>query len=189
MIPLERALAQEIVERTMKIVPFNVNVMDVHGFILGSGNPQRIGELHAGARLALAQSRTVEVDAAVTRSLEGAKPGVNIPLVVRGQVCGAPDEVRQVGELVRVMAEMILEQAQLLRELQHEKRYREEFVDQLIAPGTTSRADLERWGGRLGVDFHERRAAMVLELLDESIAPDRAMAELEPTCRDPDRSP
>ena len=63
MISLEPALAQEIVERTMKIVPFNVNVMDVHGFILGSGNPQRIGELHAGARLALAQSRTVEVDA------------------------------------------------------------------------------------------------------------------------------
>ena len=32
-----------------------------------------------------------------------------------------------------MMAEMILEQAQLLRELQHEKRYREEFVDQLLA--------------------------------------------------------
>ncbi len=185
MITLEPALAQEIVERTMKIVPFNVNVMDVHGFILGSGNPQRIGELHAGARLALAQSRTVEVDAAVTRSLEGAKPGVNIPLVVRGQVCGVvgvsgePDDVRQVGELVRVMAEMILEQAQLLRELQHEKRYREEFVDQLISQEATSRADLERWGGRLGIDFRKLRAAVVLELLDETVGPDRAMAELQ----------
>ena len=185
MISLEPALAQEIVERTMKIVPFNVNVMDVHGFILGSGNPQRIGELHAGARLALAQSRTVEVDAAVTRSLEGAQPGVNIPLVVRGQVCGVvgisgePDDVRQVGELVRVMAEMILEQAQLLRELQHEKRYREEFVDQLIAQEATSYADLERWGGRLGIDFRELRAAVVLELLDETVGPDRAMAELQ----------
>ena len=185
MISLEPALAQEIVERTMKIVPFNVNVMDVHGFILGSGNPQRIGELHAGARLALAQSRTVEVDAAVTRSLEGAKPGVNIPLVVRGQVCGVvgvsgePVDVRQVGELVRVMAEMILEQAQLLRELQHEKRYREEFVDQLISQEVTSRADLERWGGRLGIDFRELRAAVVLELLDETVGPDRAMAELQ----------
>ena len=185
MISLEPALAQEIVERTMKIVPFNVNVMDVHGFILGSGNPQRIGELHAGARLALAQSRTVEVDAAVTRSLEGAQPGVNIPLVVRGQVCGVvgisgePDDVRQVGELVRVMAEMILEQAQLLRELQHEKRYREEFVDQLIAQEATSHADLERWSGRLGIDFRELRAAVVLELLDETVGPDRAMAELQ----------
>ncbi len=185
MVLLERALAQEIVERTMKIVPFNVNVMDVNGVILGSGNPERIGELHAGARQALAQSRTVEVEVAVARGLEGAKPGVNIPLAVRGQLCGvvgvsgAPDEVRQVGELVRVMAEMILEQAHLLRELQHEKRYREEFVDQLILPGATSRADLERWGGRLGVDFRERRAAVVLELLDETIGPDRTMAELQ----------
>ena len=185
MIQLETSLAQEIVERTMKIVPFNVNVMDVRGFILGSGNPARIGELHSGARLALAQARTVEIDTAVTRSLQGAKPGVNIPLTVRGQLCGVvgisgePDEVRQVGELVRVMAEMILEQAQLVSQLQHEKRYREEFVDQLIKQGATSRADLELWGNRLGVDFQALRSVVILELVEEAISPDLAMAELQ----------
>ena len=74
MINLERQLAQKIVERTMKIIPFNVNVMDVNGIILGSGNPSRIGELHAGARLALAQSQVVELDDAATRRLHGVKP-------------------------------------------------------------------------------------------------------------------
>lgn len=185
MINLERGLAQEIVERTMKVIPFNVNVMDVRGVILGSGNPSRIGELHAGARLALAQSRAVELDSAVTRTLLGAKPGVNLPLTVRGQTCGvvgitgSPDDVRQFGELVRVMAEMILEQAQLVGELQHEKRYREEFVDQLIRQGETSRSDLELWGARLGVDFGVPRSAIVLELVDEAVSPDSAMAELQ----------
>jgi len=185
MINLEKSLAQEIVERTMKIIPFNVNVMDVRGIILGSGNPARIGELHAGARLALAQARAVELDTAVTRTLQGTKPGVNLPLTVRGQTCGVvgitgnPDEVRQLGELVRVMAEMILEQAQLVGELQHEKRYREEFVDQLINQSETSRAGLEVWGSRLGVDFSVPRSAIVLELVDEAISPDLAMAELQ----------
>lgn len=185
MVNLERGLAQEIVERTMKVIPFNVNVMDVRGVILGSGNPSRIGELHAGARLALAQSRAVELDSAVTRTLLGAKPGVNLPLTVRGQTCGvvgitgSPDDVRQFGELVRVMAEMILEQAQLVGELQHEKRYREEFVDQLIRQGETSRSDLELWGARLGVDFGVPRSAIVLELVDEAVSPDSAMAELQ----------
>ena len=185
MINLETPLAQEIVERTMRVIPFNVNVMDVRGVILGSGNPSRIGELHAGARLALAQSRAVELDTALTRSLQGARPGVNLPLTVRGQPCGVvgitgnPDEVRQFGELVRVMAEMILEQAQLVSELQHEKRYREEFVDQLVKQGATSRADLEIWGSRLGVDFRVPRSAVVLELIDEAISPDLAMAELQ----------
>ena len=88
MITLEKRLAQEIVERTMCIIPFNVNVMDVRGIILGSGIPARIGELHAGARLALDQARAVEIDNEAMRTLPGTQPGVNLPLKVRGQTCG-----------------------------------------------------------------------------------------------------
>ena len=61
---LDTRLAQEIVTRTMRIIPFNVNVMDGHGVILASGNPERVGELHAGALLALAKKLAVEIDAA-----------------------------------------------------------------------------------------------------------------------------
>ena len=137
MITIEPRLAQEIVTRTMKIIAVSVNVMNTHGVIIGSGEPARIGDLHAGAQLAIAQRRTVEIDSAATRKLPGVKPGVNLPLSVRGQICGVvglsgePDAVRQFGELVRVTAEMILEQAQLIGELQREKGYREEFVYQL----------------------------------------------------------
>ena len=83
---IEARLAQDIVDRTMRIIPFNVNVMDGRGIILGSGETSRIGELHSGALLALAQNRTVEIDAATSRTLRGVKPGVNIPLTVRGQI-------------------------------------------------------------------------------------------------------
>ena len=185
MITIESRLAQEIVERTMQIIPFNVNVMDVRGIILGSGKPSRIGELHAGAQLAIAQQRAVVIDDAATRNLPGVKPGVNLPLKVRGQICGVvgltgqPDAVRQFGELVRVTAEMILEQAQLIGELQREKRYREEFVFHLTKPGSTTRADLEAWAFRLGVDFLHPRAVVVLELTDENLHPDLALIELQ----------
>ncbi len=36
MFELDHALAQEIVDRTMAILPHNVNVMDSQGLILGS---------------------------------------------------------------------------------------------------------------------------------------------------------
>lgn len=184
MITIESRLAQEIVERTMKIIPFNVNVMDVNGIILASGKTSRIGELHTGAQLAIAQRRAVEIDGAATRNLPGVKPGVNLPLTVRGQICGVvgltgePDTVRQFGELVRVTAEMILEQAQLIGELQREKRYREEFVFHLVKRASTSLEDLEAWAIRLGVDFRCPRAALVLELSEERLSPDLALAEL-----------
>ena len=182
---IEAGLAQDIVDRTMRIIPFNVNVMDGRGIILGSGETSRIGELHSGALLALAQNRTVEIDAATSRTLRGVKPGVNIPLTVRGQICGVvgltgePDTVRQFGELVRVTAEMILEQAQLIGELQRERRYREEFVFHLVKGDSASFDDLEAWALRLGVDFLHPRAVVVLELIDERLGPDLARSELQ----------
>lgn len=184
MLSIERALAQDIVERTMKIIPFNVNVMDARGIIIGSGKAARIGELHAGAQLALAQKRTVEIDAATAQALPNVKPGINLPLSVRGALCGVvgltgdPQTVRQFGQLVRVTAEMILEQAQLIGELQREKRYQEEFVAQWINEGATSAADLEAWAARLGVDLSKPRAVIVAEPCAADLRPDLALIEV-----------
>ena len=184
MLIVEAKLAQEIVDRTMKIIPFNVNVMDARGIILGSGEAFRIGSLHDGAQLALAQQRTVEIDSATMSHLHGVKPGVNLPLSVRGQICGVvgltgdPEAVRQFGELVRVTAEMILEQAQLIGELQRERRYREEFLFQLVKGGI-SRTELEAWAIRIGVEFSCPRVVVILNLLNESLRPDLALIELQ----------
>lgn len=184
MIIVEAKMAQEIVDRTMRIIPFNVNVMDVRGIILGSGAKDRIGSLHAGAQLVLAQRRTVEIDAAAMRTLPGVKQGVNLPLTVRGELCGVvgltgnPEAVRQYGELVRVTAEMILEQAQLIGELQRERRYREEFLFQLIRGGTPE-VELTAWAMRIGVDLSSPRSVIVLQPSVEGLATDLALTELQ----------
>jgi carbohydrate diacid regulator len=185
MISIDRELAQEIVVRTTKFIPYNVNVMDAHGVVLGSSDAGRIGELHAGAQLAIARRQTIEIDASEARTMPGVKAGVNLPLTVRGSIVGVvgltgePDSVRQFGELVRVTAEMILEQAQLIGELQRERRYREEFVWQLVGQAGTSPAELAAWAVRLGVDFRRPRAVALLELADESLPPDQALIELQ----------
>lgn len=182
---LGAALAQQIVERTMKIIPFNVNVMDARGIILASGKAARIGDLHPGAQLALAKRGTVEIDAATVANMPGARAGINLPLSVRGQICGVvgitgePGAVRQFAELVRVTAEMILEQAQLIQELQREKRYREEFLFQLVKKTGIPPASLEAWAARLGVDLGRPRAVTVLELADDALPPDQALMELQ----------
>ncbi len=169
---LSTELAQDIVTRTMRIIPYNVNVMDANGSIIASGNPARLGELHAGALLALAKKLTIEIDEASARNLHGAQPGINLPLTVHGQLCGAvglsgaPDQVRQFGELVRLTAEMILEQAQLAGELQRDSRYREAFVLNLINGEHASSADMAAWAHRLGVNFDRMHAVYLLELDD-----------------------
>lgn len=189
MIELSTHLAQDIVARTMRIIPFNVNVMDAHGVILASGDPGRVGELHDGALLALTRRATVEVDAASSRLMHGARPGINLPLVVGGRLCGAvglsgePAAVRQFGELVRLTAEMILEQASLAGELQRDSRYREAFVLNLIRPGAAARPELDAWGRRLGVDFKRTQVVFLVELQTSSphagLADDDALAALQ----------
>jgi carbohydrate diacid regulator len=182
---LDTGLAQEIVTRTMRIIPFNVNVMDAKGVILASGNPVRVGELHAGALLALAKKLTVEIDAAAARNMHGAMPGINLPMTVNGQVCGAiglsgaPDEVRQFGELVRLTAEMILEQGNLASELQRDARYREAFVLNLIRFEPSARAELEAWGWRLGLNFQRMQLAFLFEIQVDASEAERALAELQ----------
>ena len=37
----------------MDVVPYNINVMDENGVIIGSGDIKRIGNIHEGARKAI----------------------------------------------------------------------------------------------------------------------------------------
>ena len=62
---LDTKMAQDIVARTMRIIDTNINVMDARGRIIGSGDRERIGELHEGALLVLSQGRVVDIDDAV----------------------------------------------------------------------------------------------------------------------------
>ena len=57
MATLTKGIAQEIVNRTMQILNYNINVMDEYGVIVGSGDKDRIGEIHAGALLMIEQKK------------------------------------------------------------------------------------------------------------------------------------
>ncbi|AOY00986.1 sugar diacid recognition domain-containing protein [Jeongeupia sp. USM3] len=181
---LDPALAQEIVARTMRIIACNVNVMDEGGTIVASGHPERIGQLHEGALLALAQARTVEIDGATAERLKGVRPGVNLPLSSEGRIVGVvgltgePGAVRQFGELVRVTAEMTLEQARLTRLLARDTRLREELVLELTRTETPD-ARLTDWARQLGIDLAAPRVAAVIEIDSSELGVDAAFNELQ----------
>ncbi|AMC36599.1 sugar diacid recognition domain-containing protein [Janthinobacterium sp. B9-8] len=182
---LNAALAQEIVNRTMAIIGSNVNVIDASGTVIGSGDADRLGEQHEGALLALSQQRTVEIDDAMAQQLHGVRPGVNLPLRLAGQIVGVvgitgqPDAVRHYGELVRMTAEMSLEQARLIQALGRDTRYREELVLQLIKGEAAPHSDLEAWAQKLGVDIQRPRVVAVIEVDSGTLGIDAALAELQ----------
>lgn len=134
MFALDQALAQDIVDRAMAILPCNVNVMDYMGIIIGSGEAQRLYTRHEGAQLVLANSRVVEIDSHTARQLDGVRPGVNLPLMLDHKlvgvlgITGEPDQVRVYADLVKMTAEMLMEH----RRQQDDQQWRHQRSEDLL---------------------------------------------------------
>ncbi len=166
---LDGKLAQQIVDRTMKIIGYNINVMNGQGVILASGDLDRINQQHEGALLAIANGRTVEIENETAQNLVGVKPGINLALKYQDQIIGvvgitgSPNEVRSYGELVKMTAEMIVEQSSLLEQLQWDRRHKEELIVQWVK-GESPVSQLVEWAQRFDVDFNKPRVAAIIEL-------------------------
>lgn len=166
---LTQSIAQDIVERTMQILTHNINVMNESGLIIGSGEQHRMGMIHEGAVKVIENKKRIDIEVNRKESLAGTKPGVNLPIVFKEKIVGVigisgdPEEISQFGELVKMTAEMTLEQAALIEELEWDVRIREELVNQLIHC-ETDELSFER-AERLHIDLTKNRIPILLELI------------------------
>lgn len=114
---LTSGLAMSIVNRTMKHLKYNINIMNEKGIIIGSGDPSRLSAYHQGAYRVLEENKTIEIKKDNLDYFIGAKEGVNLPIRFNDKpvgvvgITGNPDEVRTYGAMVQAMAELMLEEA------------------------------------------------------------------------------
>lgn len=166
---LTHELAQEIVERTMKILNRNINVMNDEGIIIGSGDRGRISQLHHGAQLVLKNGESVEIDESKAAGLKGSKPGINLPIRFHNQIVGVvgitgePEQIRHYAQLVKMAAELVLEQSFLLERVQWKQRLQGEIVNQLISDERLNEEWIKERAGFLGMNLEQPRVAIVLE--------------------------
>lgn len=163
---LSQRLAQEIVERAMRILPGNVNVMDAAGLIIGSGDPMRLFTRHAGARQVIAEGRAVALDAAAAARLPGVQAGINLPLYRQGELVGVlgvsgedAEQLRLPAELLRLTAEMLIEQA--AGQPSTSAGMTPPLLRQLLAPAATP--ELGRHASLLGLRPELPRDVLLLE--------------------------
>ena len=123
---LTHKCAQNIVDRTMKVLKYNINIMDHMGVIVGSGDKKRLDTFHQGAAEVIQAGKAMEITVEQARGLEGARPGVNLPVYLNEKIVGAvgitgdPDEVRPFGELLKISVENMLQQVFLTEQLRME---------------------------------------------------------------------
>ncbi|OOM76847.1 carbohydrate diacid regulator [Clostridium puniceum] len=59
---LSKELAKSIVEKTMNVVDYNINIMNENCVIIASGNKERIGTIHEGSIIVLQRKSEFNVD-------------------------------------------------------------------------------------------------------------------------------
>ncbi|MCM3783425.1 helix-turn-helix domain-containing protein [Neobacillus mesonae] len=134
MYQLSKALAQDIVDRMMKDIPYNINIMNDKGIIIGSGNRDRIGTEHRGAIKALESGEMVEV----WEDQRYEKKGTNEPIVINQVrvgvigISGSPEEVRPFCNIVRTTVVLLIEQGMALQSMQNEANRKKAFLEVLL---------------------------------------------------------
>ncbi|MGO1500136.1 MAG: sugar diacid recognition domain-containing protein [Marinobacter sp.] len=165
MITLDHITAQRIVDRAMQVIGHSVNVMTPDGVIIASGDPLRVGEIHQAACYVALQAEPLAVDACNAEHFPGVRHGVNVPITVGHQVVavvgisGEPAKVLQFADLVKVTAELMLEQTALLELGQHRRRQIEDTLLALI----NGRNVPQSWLDRIDVDLAQPHLALVIE--------------------------
>ncbi|WML46945.1 sugar diacid recognition domain-containing protein [Neobacillus sp. PS3-34] len=169
---LNKQLAQEIVDRTMAIIGHNINVMNDKGVIIGSGDIERIDDFHEGALLVIDTKEGIEVNEQNRGMLHGVKPGINLPITFEKEVVGVvgitgpPDEIRSFGELIKMTAEIILQQAVLMDQVRWDERLKEEIVSQMIHAEVKPDALFFERAKRISIDIHIPRVALLIKSTD-----------------------
>ncbi|GAB6928920.1 sugar diacid recognition domain-containing protein [Paenibacillus sp. JCM 10914] len=134
MYQLSEALAQEIVDRMMNDIPYNINIMNDQGVIIGSGNSGRIGTEHRGAIKALESGEMVEV----WEDQRYEKKGTNEPIVINQVrvgvigISGNPEEVRPFCNIVRTTVVLLIEQRMALESMHSEANRKKAFLEVLL---------------------------------------------------------
>lgn len=161
---LTEKMAQQIVHEMEKIIAANINIMNKDGIIIASKDTNRIGTFHEGARQVIEQGSTVSVYPDDT--LQGAKPGVNMPIHFHEEllgvigVTGHPDEVGDYAKIIHKMTEVMVKEAYVSKELNLEKRAKELFIQEWMQ---------RHWGSREGFQLRGKTLSIRTDITRQAI--------------------
>lgn len=160
--------AMRIVTEVSSIIDHDVNMMDEQGLIIASTDPARLGTVHGGARRLLKEGLD-ELIVENEDEYEGARPGVNLPLLFEGETVGVigltgrTNEVRQFGRIIKKMTEILLLDSWAERQKQLKAAMWNQFIEEWLFSSASQVDDAfaER-GLQLGIDIREPRIVFVV---------------------------
>ncbi|WEV57514.1 CdaR family transcriptional regulator [Ligilactobacillus acidipiscis] len=161
-------LAQSIVDKMMKQIPYNINMMNESGYVIASGDKKRISTLHIGAQEAIRTRKPCIMDRPHGKN---GLPGVNTPVIFEGKVVGVigitgdPEKVAPLGSLLKVATELLLNQKSINQQQQERKIELNRFLYQWIQVNDNieNHPELILEAKRLNIDVSYPRWAIAIQ--------------------------
>lgn len=166
---LTHELAQDIVDKMMRDIPYSINIMDEKGIIIGSGNKSRVGTRHEGAVKALESGKIVEI----YQDDRYVKKGTNEPIVIDDQfvgvvgITGEPDEVRPFCKLVKTTVSLLIEQSILIGNREAERKREEAFLQALLNEKRDYSPELIKEAEHYHINLHNETTVVLIKNLEK----------------------
>ena len=163
---IDSKIAQGIVNRVMKVIPYNVNIMNQDGVIIASGDRSRLNKIHSGALLVLEEKKSVEIH----KDTDKEKAGINLPIMFSNEtigvigVTGNPDDIRQFGELVRITAELLVNEHFIFSKKKAFEMHRDKFLYELTQLDGEYSERIKQESNELGINLDVPRIALVISM-------------------------
>lgn len=170
MINLSQQLAQKIVCKMMKVIPYNIIITNEKGVIIGSGDINRINQVHSGAKKVLKFKKIVEI---YDNSFTGVKRGVNSPIFFCGKLIGVigisgdPNIVKPFSELASVTVELLINQEYALNEKNIKEQQIEKFLCDLSYRTEEYSQNFIEKGLSLGINLNIPHTAVIINFNEE----------------------
>jgi carbohydrate diacid regulator len=172
---LNNELAQSIIERTTNVVVHNINIMNEQGIIIASGDKKRIGDKHEGAVIALSRKNEFYVDKDQSEKLSGVSQGINLPIEFQKRIVGVigvtgkPSDVLGYGKLIKLTAEMMIEQEYAMKELEWNNRIKKEIILSIIYDKQDSRVMEEKYTEKFNIPHNGSMAMLIFEVDNKDV--------------------
>lgn len=163
---LNKDIAQKLVNNIMESMGHNINIMNDAGIIIASGSPERIGTYHQVAEEVIRSKQRIDIYEGNLGEFIGVKEGINMPFYFHNKIAGVigitgnPVEIESMAMLVKMTAEIMMEQEFLKERTQSHQSHKTFFVNRLLS-STNSDEMLEasQWAFNLGYDLNLKRIA------------------------------
>lgn len=162
--------AQDIVNKAMKTLGYNINIMDNMGIIIASGDKKRLNTFHEAAEIVIKTGKPIEITPEDAEKLQGVKPGINLPITINGKIVGVvgitgdPKEVSGYGKLIKITVESMYEQFLLAEQLNIDQRVKEMFIIDLISGNTFDKESLFHRSSVLNIDLKVSRIPIIVKI-------------------------